>query len=151
VAGFLLCSACAEVVWAVRRPGAPYAVQEADPLPQREALYRLGNSLAAGNGEATQGFAAFRHLPGAEVVEVRKQVGPAPMYLAVDPPLQGDGLFVRLTVADGPEEELEVDNVLAMVGYRPDTSITSELQVQQWRSTMPRGPRFTTASPQRAR
>ena len=29
----------------------------------------------------------------------------------------------------GKEEELEVDNILAMVGYRPDTSITEELQV----------------------
>ena len=30
-----------------RREGEPYVVQEGDPLPQREKLYKLGNSLAA--------------------------------------------------------------------------------------------------------
>ena len=36
-----------KVVWVTRREGEPYVVQEGDPLPQRERLYKLGNSLAA--------------------------------------------------------------------------------------------------------
>ena len=38
-----------EVSWVTRRPldVPPYSVLEGDPLPEREALYRLGNRLAA--------------------------------------------------------------------------------------------------------
>ena len=35
----------------------------------------------------------------------------------------------------GKNEVLEVDNILAMVGYRPDTSITEELQVRYYKAT----------------
>ena len=35
------------MVWVTRRDGEPYDVQDGDPLPQREKLYKLGNSLAA--------------------------------------------------------------------------------------------------------
>ena len=35
----------------------------------------------------------------------------------------------------GKNEVLEVDNILAMVGYRPDTSITEELQVTYYNAT----------------
>ena len=35
----------------------------------------------------------------------------------------------------GKNEVLEVDNILAMVGYRPDTSITEELQVRYYNAT----------------
>ena len=55
----------------------------------------------------------------------------------------------------GQEEDLEVDNILAMVGYRPDTSITEELQVgyQKSTSTYVRvstfNIRFTTVTQQR--
>ena len=35
----------------------------------------------------------------------------------------------------GKNEVIEVDNILAMVGYRPDTSITEELQVRYYKAT----------------
>ena len=43
---------------------------------------------------------------------------------------QGDKVLVSLDSV-GEKEDLEVDNILAMVGYRPDTSITEELQVRK--------------------
>ena len=55
----------------------------------------------------------------------------------------------------GKEEDLEVDNILAMVGYRPDTSITEELQVGYQKSTSTYvgvstfNIRFTTVTQQR--
>ena len=42
--------------------------------------------------------------------------------------LQDDKVLVSVDSKDG-QEVVEVDNVLAMVGYRPDTAITEELQV----------------------
>lgn len=36
-----------QVVWVTRKEGEPYDVQDGDLLPQREKLYKLGNSLAA--------------------------------------------------------------------------------------------------------
>ena len=35
----------------------------------------------------------------------------------------------------GKNKVIEVDNILAMVGYRPDTSITEELQVRHYKAT----------------
>ena len=35
----------------------------------------------------------------------------------------------------GKNEVLEVDNILAMVGYRPETAITEELQVRYFKAT----------------
>ena len=43
---------------------------------------------------------------------------------------QGDKVLVSLDSV-GEKEDLEVDNILAMVGYRPDISITEELQVRK--------------------
>ena len=42
--------------------------------------------------------------------------------------LQDDKVLVSVDSKDG-QEVIEVDNVLGMVGYRPDTTITEELQV----------------------
>ena len=42
--------------------------------------------------------------------------------------LQDDRVLVSVDSKDG-QEVIEVDNVLGMVGYRPDTAITEELQV----------------------
>jgi len=102
----------AKVVWVTRREGEPYVVQEGDPLPQREKLYKLGNLLAA-PGEAKQGFSSFRHIGGTGVVALQKK---------------GDKVLVSVD-SMGKNEVLEVDNILAMVGYRPETAITEELQV----------------------
>ena len=75
-------------MWVTRREGEPYVVQEGDPLPQREKLYKLGNSLAAsgevilpyfdsyysGRKQAKQGFTSFRHIGGTGIVALQKKV-----------------------------------------------------------------------------
>jgi len=101
-----------KVVWVTRRDGEPYDVQDGDPLPQREKLYKLGNSLAASK-EEKQGFTYFRHIGGAGVVELQQK---------------DNKVLVSVDSKDG-QEVIEVDNILGMVGYRPDTAITEELQV----------------------
>ena len=55
-----------------RREGEPYVVQEGDPLPQREKLYKLGNSLAA-SGEVI--------LPYFDKLLFRKETGKTGVYV----------------------------------------------------------------------
>jgi hypothetical protein len=153
-----------EVVWITRCGTTPYHVMEADPIPQREALYRLGNALASnavstsvdretgvgqggGGGQQTKVSSAkpasfhVQHKPNSHVVAIREVV-------------RGDGLsrieitLQRRTVSSGGDigsvantsmvaaaeaatetEVVVVDNVVGHVGYKPDPSITSELQV----------------------
>ena len=88
---------------------------ESDPLPGREALYRLANRLAG--GEERSGLDGLRYIGESGVTRLHRT---------------GDGrITVRLlSLTTGQEEELTgVDTVIAAVGYRPDTSITRELQV----------------------
>ena len=99
------------VVWVTRRQGEPYSVIENDPLPQREALYRMGNMLASPG--PVNHFALFRYCGGSCVKSVR---------------CKEEQLEVVLE-KEGEEEVLMVDNLIGHVGYRPDTSITQELQV----------------------
>ena len=47
---------------------------------------------------------------------------------------QGDKVLISVD-SMGKNGVLEVDNILAMVGYRPDTAITEELQVRYFKST----------------
>ena len=47
---------------------------------------------------------------------------------------QGDKVLVSVD-SMGENEVLEVDNILAMVGYRPETAITEELQVRYYKAT----------------
>ena len=47
---------------------------------------------------------------------------------------QGDKVLVSVD-SMGKNEVLEVDNILAMVGYRPETAITEELQVRYYKAT----------------
>lgn len=47
---------------------------------------------------------------------------------------QGDKVLVSVD-SMGKNEVLEVDNILAMVGYRPETAITEELQVRYFKAT----------------
>ena len=103
------------VIWLTRRVGEPYSVIENDPLPQREALYKLGNNLAEGCQE--KDFASFRYLGNSCVKEVRARTETGEMEVVVE---SGN---------TGEEEVVVVDNLIGHVGYRPDMSITQELQV----------------------
>ena len=90
-------------------------VQENDPLPQREALYRLGNKLAS----SIQGLGGFsvRYMGNSCVQEVKRTDE------------NGERLEVIVQGSDGRTQAVLVDNIIAHVGYKPDTEITRELQV----------------------
>lgn len=92
-----------EVHWICRERVVPFPEIEGDPLPDRFELARKANEIAAGALWLT------RH-PGAGVAAYERH-----------------GHRVHVTLADGGT--LEVDRVLALVGYRPDVAMTRELQV----------------------
>lgn len=99
-----------EIHWAHRERagGEMFAEIEGDPLPARRDLAVSANAVARSASWIT------RH-PGA-VVD------------SYDDTWEGR-LRVRLRYPSGAEHRIEVDRVLALVGYRPDTSIFRELQV----------------------
>jgi len=97
------------VHWAHReRGGEIFAEIDDDPLPARRALAVSANTVARSAKWIT------RH-PGAIV----DSYADAPR----------GRVSVRLQYASGGERRIEVDRVLALVGYRPDTSVFRELQV----------------------
>lgn len=99
------------VVWARRDDDEePYTIRANDPLPERDRLSRLGNHIAAG---------------GDGRVEVR-------VATVVE---RLDGARVTLD-GSGATETIEVDAILALVGYRPDRRLYEELQVHECWATM---------------
>ena len=95
------------IIWATRSDSkAPYDLIDDDPLPQRNALAKLGNALSAGD-------AKVRAINGVWVDRIAAH--------------HSGGLEVELRGDDG--SLLVVDNVVANVGFQPETSITRELQV----------------------
>ncbi|MBS0207378.1 MAG: FAD-dependent oxidoreductase [Planctomycetes bacterium] len=100
-----------QITWLTRRELAPNETPVAeiadDPFPARQALARRANQLAAaGDG--------VRHVPGVTVsaIELLGAAGP---------------MLVHLIGAR--EEAIEVDQIVAGVGGRPDYSWISELHV----------------------
>lgn len=96
-----------EVVWAFRHQATPRAEIEDDPLPERARLDRLGNRASQNQ---VAGVEALAHS----------------MVRAIQ--LKDDRLEVTLERSEG-SETVTVDRVVSNVGYRPDTSLTRELQV----------------------
>ncbi|HWB00705.1 MAG TPA: NAD-binding protein [Pirellulales bacterium] len=101
------------VTWLTRREPAvtegPVRSIANDPLAQRERLVREANRLAANVDPAV------RHLPGTRIEAIHR-----------DPQRNGS---LRVTVAGLTSDTITVDRIIANVGYRPDGSIFSELQV----------------------
>lgn len=87
--------------------GDPFVEVASDPLPERSGLVTTANRIAR---EAPW---LVRH-PGATVESYETWDG---------------ALRVLLAAPDRSVTDLEVDQVLALVGYRPDTSMTRELQI----------------------
>ena len=108
---------------------------QGDALPQRQALYQLGNSLAAGEGGARDGFSHFRYIDQSQVLGYEGggeniQVAADGCSQAVLPPVPGCAQVRLRDLVTGEEQVVGgVGRVLAMVGYRPDTALTQELQV----------------------
>jgi thioredoxin reductase len=99
------------VTWVLRAGERPYEVIEDDPLPQRLALARFGNAAAAGDYEPHITPVTHSHV------------------VAVEDGYPGK-LDVTLRDRDGVESLVpHVSNIISLVGYRPDLSITRELQI----------------------
>jgi thioredoxin reductase len=102
------------VTWITRGEAAvsegPIRLMADDPLPQRDQLARQANTLA------TTAESCATHWPGTEVD-------------AIELAEQGRGVSVRLLGQHAGT--IEVDRIIANVGYRPDSSLYSELQVHE--------------------
>ncbi|MCA9264777.1 MAG: hypothetical protein KDA60_13045 [Planctomycetales bacterium] len=99
-----------QVIWVTRSsdPSGPLRRIPHDRLPQRDQLAMRANQLAAdANGP-------IRHVPQAIVRSLQQD--------------DDERLVVELD-RDGVVESLEIDEVIANVGYRPDISLFRELQV----------------------
>lgn len=98
------------IVWVTRAGDAPYERVTDDPLPERDRLAALGNRLATEDDNVDYfGDAWIESLHATNDGRIR----------------------VRLREDGDPTVEVVVDNVVANVGYRPDTDLYRELQVHQ--------------------
>lgn len=95
-----------ELHWVLRGHGEPYTRIENDTLPDRDRLAELGNALAVGDPR----------------VQVHRG---DPVALA----RVSGGVSLSVRTGDAALDTFEVDNVVSLVGYRPDTSIYGQLQV----------------------
>jgi hypothetical protein len=98
------------LTWVVREGTNPYLPMENDPLPARHALYSAARRMIEERGEM------LTYLPAGQI-EAFARTRSGRVVVSVD--LQA-GLH-----------RIEVDRVVAQVGYQPDNSLYSELQVHE--------------------
>lgn len=102
------------VVWVTRAERDPYERIPDDVLPERDRLAELGNAVAAARSSIVE------YVAGAYVERVAAH---------------GDGARVHLELRQGGTRVIDVDQIVANVGYRPDTSMLRELQIHQCYAT----------------
>ncbi len=99
-----------EILWLWRRDtDSPLPVFENDPLPERNRLAKAANAVVEQppDGCSTlQGMAVERIATDADRLRVTVRA-----------------------LADGRSEDVTIDRILALVGYRPDLALSRELQV----------------------
>ncbi len=95
------------ILWAFRSDGPPREEIDDDPLPERARLDRFGNRAARGEVDCIE------PIPAAMVTRITEA---------------DEGLDV-LVQQPNSRRTIRVDQLVANVGYRPDTSLTRELQV----------------------
>ena len=106
------------VLWAVRSEKPPYFDRVSDdPLPGRRQLMDEAEALALGPAPG------FELLPGAAI----EAVAEAPSGASP----RSRPLRVTLLLAGGRRSQVIVDRILAHVGFQPDRSIYTELQVHE--------------------
>ncbi len=98
------------VIWVSRDTKTnPLSVIVDDPLPERARLSEIANALASGSSSRVE------YRSGTEVESLSS----------------GDAGFEVTLRKNGKTETVEVDRILAHVGYRPDNRIYGELQVHE--------------------
>ncbi len=94
----------AGIIWATRKAHSPPCARVPDdPLSARDRLVEAANALAVSR--------AIDFRPGRSVLALKRS---------------GDSVCVML----GEDEKVEVDRIIACVGFRPDPAMTRELQTQ---------------------
>lgn len=97
-----------KVVWLLLDDTPPYAPMDDDPLPERHALAEFGNRAAGGLVDGIEPVVG--HLER----------------------LDKAGAGLRAHIAhNGAARHIDVDRVVANVGYKPDVSLYRELQIHQ--------------------
>ncbi len=96
----------------------PYVRFPDDPLPHRDDLSRLANRLA----QTSPSW--LRYHGGSSVEEIQTRPGN-----------DGNTCFTVMVDSSGRVQELEVDEIVANVGFRPDNSLYRQLQVQECYAT----------------
>lgn len=107
------------VCWITHRRGdTPLTPIPGDPLASRAQLVATANRLATGSRDSTNGRCGswLSWRPGWTIRAVHRSP---------------DGFHIRIEDRDANKDELDVDTVLAHVGYRPDRSLYEELQIHE--------------------
>ncbi|MFQ5738620.1 MAG: hypothetical protein ACE5JX_06370 [Acidobacteriota bacterium] len=109
------------VNWSRRDP--PFQRFENDPLPYRDDLGRLGNRLSG----APPSWLTFLGHSAVEAIH----------WLPGHPAESGKGGHFEVAVGTpaAGRRRLQVDQILASVGFRPDTSVYRQLQVHECYAT----------------
>ena len=106
------------VFWLNRcREKEPYELIENDPLPDRDALSRLGNRLALRPPDWLE------YLPGSTVQQITCW------------PQDDRGAFEVSVETDAGHRELKVDEIVSNVGLIPDNSLYRQLQIHECYAT----------------
>jgi hypothetical protein len=117
-----------QTTWITRRPLAPrsssgpIAIIPGDRLPERDRLARAANALAASGG------GPFVHWPATAIERVELLAG-GPAALGREGEMPATGFTVTLSGQHGGA--IEVERIIANVGYRPDNRLYAELQVHE--------------------
>ena len=113
------------LIWAIRANRAePIPLIQDDPLPSRAGLTKLANSISQDAGENIQ----FRNNTTVDSIEY----------------FENKNAFSVGLKSNGQVEQIEVDRVIATVGYGPDNSIYRELQIHECYAS--RGPMKLSAA-----
>jgi len=134
IAGLINNEEGGEIVWVTRRPavdGVLYPRIADDPLPQRDALAVLANELIA-NGQ--KGAWIVSHKGGVGVRQIKKVEDFDDEIVSFEVTLSKQNNTGEVEVEDNNETVI-VHEIVAATGYRPDLSVTRELQVHHCYAT----------------
>lgn len=107
-----------KVLWLSRsRQKNLYDIFVNDPLPDRDALSRLGNSLA------TKTPNWLEYLPGSTVQQITSL------------PQNNQSVFKITVKTDSGYREFEIDEIISNVGFMPDNSLYRQLQIHECYAT----------------